>query len=168
MEQNEFKKLLYDVACLAVTCDGYIDDKEIRELKFIDKSTSYFKDINLSRKLKLFTENFQENSEETINKVYDQINKAVLNPVEEMLILEIALRLIYSDTKIDKKEITYIQSLKSLLTIDDEMIVARFGAIDFLLHTNENIFPKDKPKAKSIKSEDKINIENIYSNFDDK
>ena len=167
MEENEFKRLLYDVACLAVTCDGYIVDKEIRELKFIDKSTSYFKDIDLSKKLKLFSQNYMDNSEKTINKVYDQINEAILNPVEEMLILEIALRLIYSDTKIDKKEITFIQSLHSLLALDDEMIVARFGVIDFLLNTDENIFSKDKPKEKNIKSEEKINLENIYSGFDD-
>ena len=54
MDKIKFKRLLFNVACGAVSCDGDIDEREIRELKHIDKSTAYFDDIDLSNDLDRF------------------------------------------------------------------------------------------------------------------
>jgi uncharacterized tellurite resistance protein B-like protein len=133
MSSEKFKYLLFDIACGAVTCDGHIDAKEIEELKSIDKSTAYFSGIDLSRKLNTFIKSFNEDANGTIDKVYKSINKESLNPVEELLILEIVLRLIYSDTKLDENEVHYIKVVRSKLSISDEIIKQRFGEIDLLL-----------------------------------
>ena len=68
-----FKRLLFKVACGAVSCDGDIDEREIRELKHIDKSTAYFDDIDLSNDLDRFFENFKDDSGKTIDDVISKI-----------------------------------------------------------------------------------------------
>ena len=121
MEKTNFKKMLFDIACSAVACDGHIDEREIKELQRIEKSTAYFKDINLSRKLEVFVERFKDNPENTIEGVLNKLKASILNPVEEMLILEIVLRLIYADVKIDEKEI-YSHRGKAIRSIMDTLI----------------------------------------------
>jgi len=168
MEKIKFKKLLFDIACSAVTCDGHIDDREIRELQYIDKSTTYFEDIDMSRKLNRFIENFKFDPEETINNIIDKLKELFLNPVEEMLVLEIVLRLVYADTKIDEREIKYLQSVRSCLSMDDELISQRFGVIDFLINTKENIVASKEKSEYRIKSVDMTNLENMYFSLGEK
>lgn len=169
MEKTNFKILLFDIACSAVACDGHIDDREVKELQRIEKSTAYFKGIDLSKKLERFVERFKNNPEETIEEINNKLQASILNPVEEMLILEIALRLIYADVKIHEKEITFLQSIRSNLSIDDKIITERFGEIEFLISKHENVSTIAENEKKYIgDSVDMINLENMYFNIDDK
>ena len=168
MDKTKFKRLLFDIACSAVACDGHIDDREIRELQYIDKSTTYFEDIDMSRKLKRFVDNFKNNPDETINELIEKLKETFLNPVQEMLILEIVLRLVYADTRIDKREEEYIQSIRACISLDDEMITQRFGKIDFLIHSDENVVLSEYKSNENIKSIDMTSLENMYANLGEK
>jgi|TARA_B100000315_G_scaffold82035_1_gene75186 predicted unusual protein kinase regulating ubiquinone biosynthesis (AarF/ABC1/UbiB family) len=168
MEKKDFKALLFDIACTAVTCDGNIDEREIRELEYIEKSTVYFQDVDMSRKLDIFVDNFKQDSDNTSRKIMDKLKSKLLNPVQEMLILEVVIRLIYSDSKIEKKEIEYIKSIRSNLSIDDEMITERFGEINFLLNIKPNIVQIKKESKEQIKSAELENLENMYVKHDGK
>jgi|TARA_Y100000310_G_scaffold192605_1_gene192558 uncharacterized tellurite resistance protein B-like protein len=168
MEGRKFKELLFDIACCSMGCDGHIDDKEIRELKFINSSTSYFKNIDMTNRLESFIENLNENGQELIKSTLDHLKSELLNPVEEMLVLEVVLRLIYSDTMIDEKEISYIQSIRSLLSIDDNILIQRFGEVDFLFSTDQKIISKKEANNKSSKSSDIPNLDNMYAKLGDK
>lgn len=169
MKKTKFKKLLFDIACSAVACDGHIDDREVRELQYIDKSTTYFKDIDLSRRLDRFVKNFNNNSTDTIDNVFEQLKTSYLNPVEEMLVLEIILRLVYADTKIEKREIDFVQSIRSCLTIDDNIIKQRFGQIDILINSQKKSIDTKEISLQndSIGSVDLTNLENMYFSIDD-
>jgi len=168
MDKIKFKRLLFDIACSAVVCDGHIDDREIREMQYIDKSTTYFEDIDMSRKLKRFADNFKNRPVETINNILEKLRETFLNPVEEMMVLEIVLRLVYADTKIDERETEFIQSVRACLSLDDEMITQRFGVIDFLIHSKENIVISKEISDEKIKSTDMKSLENMYSDHGDK
>ena len=168
MEKLKFKRLLFDIACSSVVCDGNIDDREIKELQYIDKSTTYFENIDMSKKLIRFVDNFKSNPEETINDIFGKLKETFLNPVEEMLILEIVLRLVYADTKIEESEKEFIQNIRGCLSLDNDMITQRFGSIDFLIHSNEkNSFSTEESKE-SIKSIDMTSLENMYTDLGSK
>ena len=168
MDKTKFKRLLFDIACSAVSCDGHIDDREIRELQYINKSTTYFEDIDMSKKLSRFVDNFKSNPVETIGDIIDKLNEVFLNPIEEMLVLEIVLRLVYADTKIDEREKEYIQSVRACLSLDDELITQRFGVIDFLIHSDENISLSKEKFKESINSINMSSLENMYANMGNK
>ena len=150
-----------------MACDGHIDDKEIKELRVIDKTTPYFGDVDLSKRLNRFVESYKDDSEKTIETVINQLNDSSLNPVEEMLVLEIALRIVYSDTKIDSKEVTFLKSIRSGISIDNNMLFKRFGVIDFLIDKKEIIDSSNVLEDKAIDSAELTNLENFYFIADD-
>jgi len=162
-----FKKLLFDVACATVACDGHIDDREIHELRFIDESTTYFGDIDLSGQLENFLQSVKLRPEDTINSAVFQLGKMALSPVEELLVLEVALRIVYADIKIDAKEVKLLQLIRSFLSIDDEIIRQRFGENEILLNVDK--FVNDVPVTQKITSRDNSidDIENAYFNIGD-
>jgi hypothetical protein len=169
MESNEFKTLLFEVACCAVACDYDIDEREVRELQYINKSTTYFKDIDLSKQLESFLAKFKGNEAKTINELIEKVKNSSLSPVEELLILEVALRLIYADVKIDEKEIDFLKSVHMALSLSDKMIIDRFGPIEFLINQQRTIKPSSEKvdKKYDLDSHDLKSIEKMYFNTDE-
>ena len=112
--------------------------------------------------------NFNYDPDETISIIIEKLKFELLNPVEEMLVLEIVLRLVYADAKIDEKEIEFIKSVRSCLSLDDEMITQRFGAIDFLINAEIINISSQEKSTKKMNSIDMTSLENMYSKLDGK
>ena len=136
MNQNEFKKILFRVAFCAMACDGHIDDSEIKELHIIDLKTSYFATIDLSNELKQLIDNFNTKGIRIIEELFISLKENKLNPIQELLILEVALRIINADGIHDENEIKFLSILRSKLELHDEMINDRFGKLE-ILHTSD-------------------------------
>lgn len=136
MDRNEFKKILFKVAFCTMACDGHIDQREIDELKIMDKKTSYFSDIDLSDELKKLVNDFKDKGAQVIEDLLELLRKTKLNPIQELLILEVALRIANADERIDENEVKFINFLRSKLELHDETINDRFGELD-ILYTNE-------------------------------
>lgn len=164
MEKTQFIELLFETACCAMACDGHIDDREIRELKYIDRSTTYFKDIDLSHQLTKFVADVKENKKVTIGTLINKLNTTSKTTVEELLLLEVALRIIYADTKINEDEIEFLQSIRSTLSLRNEIIKDRFGSIEILLNNRDKL----KEPTTQLTDEDIIrsksitNVEEMY------
>ena len=166
MEKNEFKKLLFKVAFCTMACDGHIDEREIDEMKLMDKNTSFFHDIDLSKELSELISELDKNGVQIINDLFKTLKDNILNPIQELIVLEVALRIINADDKHDENEIKFIRFLRANLKLHDNEIVDRFGEID-ILHTsstknvvkegNKRDFTKDLtlPEVSEIK---KINF----------
>ena len=155
MDKDTFKKILFKVAFCAMACDGDIDNREINELKIMDKNTSYFADIDLSIELEQLIDDFKSKGAKIIEELFELLRNTKLNPIQELLVLEIALRIIYADERIDENEIKFVNFLRSKLELHDETIIDRFGELD-ILYTNEysnNIVAgkTEKEFAESIK-----------------
>ena len=74
--------------------------------------------------------------------------------MQELILLEVLLIMVYADVKIHPNEIEFIQAIRDSLDIDDTTITNRFGKIDVLISKNE---------MKSIK---KIKLEDVENNND--
>ena len=138
MEKDEFKKLLFKVAFCTMVCDGHIDESEIDEMKMMDKNTTFFHDIDLSEELSELISELGKKGTQVINDVFKTLKDSILNPIQELIILEVALRIINADDKHDENEIKFIHFLRAQLKLHDEEIVGRFGEID-ILHTSSYI-----------------------------
>ena len=132
IEKQEFQQLLFKVAFCTIACDGTIDEMEINEMKVIDKSSSYFKSIDLSNELNDLVGVLQEKGKHVIDDLFSHLRKTKLSPIQELLILEVALRLAYANNVLDENEIKFIRFLRSSLDIPDQIIRDRFGVVDFL------------------------------------
>ncbi|MCK4442091.1 MAG: TerB family tellurite resistance protein [Sulfurovaceae bacterium] len=136
MDKTEFKKLLFKVAFCTMACDGNIDNREIEEMKIMDKKTSFFEAIDLSSELTQLIKELDEKGTKVIEELFVSLKNNDLNTIQELLILEVALRIINADEKHDENEIKFIHLVRAKLKVHDETINDRFGEVD-ILYTNE-------------------------------
>lgn len=136
MDKNKFKKILFKVAFCTMACDGHIDDREIEELQIMNKKTSFFEAIDLSEELKQLIKDLAKKGTKVIEELFVCLRETKLNPIQELLVLEVALRIINADGKHDENEVKFIHLLRSKLELHDETINDRFGELD-ILYTNE-------------------------------
>jgi len=132
MEKIKFKELLLNISICAIACDGDIDDREIEALKNIEKNTPYFAGVDLSKKLESSLKKCLDNLEEFQNNIFNKLESTKLNIVQELMILEISMRIISADEIELEIEKDYINNLRRYLEIDDYLISERFGDIDYL------------------------------------
>lgn len=132
LEKQQFQHLLFKVAFCTIACDGHIDEAEIKEMKALDKESIYFKDIDLSFELDNLLVTLKEKGKHIIDDLYAYLKATKLNPVQELLILEVAFRLAMANKEMDENEIKFIRFLRSHLDLHDEIIRDRFGAVEYL------------------------------------
>jgi len=153
MEELKFEKLLFNTAVCVMACDGEIHDSEIQELKLIAKNTPYFKDLDYQTELNRIMLSIKNNTN-IMKQYFEEIKAVALSPVQELLILEVVLRMMYADNRIDENEVKLIRIIKSYLKIPDQIIFERFGEIDFLIkgydEISEQIFSDNFPDIELI------------------
>lgn len=132
MERQQFKQILFKTAFCCMACDGKIQPEEVEELKIMDKKTSYFEDVDLSKELEHLVAQFSSKGKKTIEELFQQLKDVELNTVQELLLLEVALRIAYADKEFDPNEENFIRFLRSKLKVHDETILDRFGKVEFL------------------------------------
>jgi len=151
MDKIKFKELLMNISICAIACDGDIDEREIEALKNIEKNTPYFSGIDLSKKLESSLKNCLTDLDKFQNDIFNKLESAKLNIVQELMILEISMRIISADQIELEIEKEYINNLRKYLQIDDFLINERFGDIEYL-----------RPMSNEFNSE--VNLPNAVEN----
>lgn len=155
MENVKFKKLLFNVAFCTMACDGDIDKKEVEEMKLMDKNTSFFNGVDLSEELISLIERLERVGANVIEDLFKELRSENLNPVQELLVLEVALRISNADGRHDDNEVKFLRHLRAKLKLDNRTIVARFGELSILStggYTDDVVTAKqDTSFAKSVK-----------------
>ena len=146
MDNSEFKKLLFKVAFCSMACDGHVDDREVSEMRAMGRNTSYFDAIDLSDDLSELVGELHSKGVKLIEELFDTLRAHELNPIQELLVLEVALRIVSSDEKHDENELRFIHLLRSKLKLHDSLIHDRFGELE-LLHVSQYTTGIDVPIA---------------------
>ena len=83
METEEFKKLLLNIAVCAISCDGHVDDLEIKELHLIEEKSPYFSKVDLSDSLNNSIDIAIDSYDTFQESVLGNLNYSDLNIVQE-------------------------------------------------------------------------------------
>lgn len=148
MNTQDFKKFLFKIAFSVIVIDGEIHDNEIEELKLIDKKTTYFSDTDLSEELDGLIRAFKNDGTTIVENIINGINELGLNQVQELMVLEVVLRIIHADERYDESEKKFIRLLRSKLRVADELIRQRFGEIEILRTEQTNIVEFKDPEER--------------------
>ena len=156
-----------------MTCDGHIDEKEIEEIRLMDKNTTYFGDMDVSKALDKGIKDLGQHGHQVIEKLFSDLRETSLNMVQELLILEVTFRIIYADQKVDENELRFLKLLRGRLELHDEIIIERFGK-DVLLfdkeYTDEVVVDEKKYlsrfKVPDLMDMGEIDIKNIKDTTD--
>ena len=132
LERPDFQRLLFRTAFCLMACDGHIDEREVNEIKLMNKSSAYFNGIDLTDELEGLLADLKARGKHIVDELFDTLAKLDIGMVQELLILEVAFRLIHADEKVDENEIKFLRFLRSKLKVHDEVIRDRFGVVEYL------------------------------------
>ncbi len=137
MKNIEFKPFLFKSAVMAMACDGDIAEEEITEIKNIVANEIYFMGYDFEEPLKSNIENIKVNGKNAINQYLQEIVSNDLNEHQEVLLIEVILKMIQADTKIEDAELKFLQMTKSKLKTDEQTLIVKFPhQIDYLIDFN--------------------------------
>jgi len=131
-ERSEFQSFLFRLAFCVMACDGNIDDREVKEIRDMNKSSAYFRGVDLSDELEILLAELETKGKHIVDELFEKLEQYDPSTVQELLILEVAFRMVAADKKHDENEIKFIQYLRSKLKVHDEIIRNRFGAVEYL------------------------------------
>ena len=109
-----------------MACDGDIADEEIKEVKNIVTNEIYFMGYDFEEQLKNTIENIKVNGKNAINQYLQEIATNGLNEHQEILLIEVLLRIILADEKVEESEIKFLQMVKARLKIDEQTLIVKF------------------------------------------
>ena len=134
MKNQDFKDFLFKSAVMAMACDGDIAEKEIEEIKSIVANEIYFMGYDFEEPLKKNIENIITNGNGAINQYLQEIEKNNLKEHQEILLIEVLLRVIEADKDVQTSELKFLQMAKSKLKVDEQTLIVKFPKqIDHLL-----------------------------------
>lgn len=137
MKNTDFKAFLFKSAVMAMACDGDIAEEEIKEIKNIVSNEIYFMGYDFEEPLKNNIEDIRVNGKNAINQYLQEIITNELNEHQEILIIEVVLRIIQADAKVEENELKFLQMVKSKLNTDEETLIIKFPhQINYLMDFN--------------------------------
>ena len=152
MEQKEFQKLLLETVICSIACDGDIDDREIVELHKMIDHAQYFKGLEVSDFLDEMIKSVKSDGRTFLENYFKQLEKTELSPMQELLVLEVVLRIIQADERLDDNEIAFLKIVRSNFEVHNEIIQQRFGNVPYLTGSN------NKQYVSGVHHEDDVNI----------
>ena len=137
MKNIDFKPFLFKSAVMAMACDGDIAEEEITEIKNIVANEIYFMGYDFEEPLKKNIDNIKTNGKNAINQYLQEIVSNDLNEHQEILLIEVILKIILADEKVEESEIKFLQMAKSKLKTDEQTLIVKFpNQIDYLMDFN--------------------------------
>jgi len=135
MKNQDFKDFLFKSAVMAMACDGDIAETEIEEIKTIVTNEIYFIGYDVEGPLKDNIDNIKANGKGAINQYLEEIGTINLNEHQEILLIEVLLRIMEADNVVQPRELKFLQMAKSKLKVDEQTLIVKFPKqIDYLLN----------------------------------
>lgn len=117
-----------------MTCDGNIDPEEVNMVKDLCENYQIFKDIDVEKYINTWISDINENGSGFLLSYLRNISSVELNDDEQLLLVSLALKTIEADKVIEYSEIKFFKKIRLHLSINDDLILAKFpDKEDYLL-----------------------------------
>jgi len=137
IDNVDFQKVLFRSAMCVMACDGEIHDSEIKEMEIIFQKTPYFDKLDYQEEIQQIVRAFSNDKKKVVAEYFSKLGEIVLSPVQKLQILEIVMRIIHADNRIDPNEIKFLKIVKSKLAVPDKIFFKRFGEVSYLKGSDE-------------------------------
>lgn len=146
MDQQPFQRILFHSAMCVMACDGEIHDSEITELEVIAKKPYYFSELEFNSELEKMLNDFVTNEKNVVLDYFNELEAEFFLPTQSLQILEIILRIIHADNRIDPNEIKFLKIVKSKLQVSNEIFLKRFGDVSYLSlnHQDNKVYESEE------------------------
>ena len=127
MENIAYQKLLFKAAVNVMASDGEIHQDEIQELQLTFTNTDFFRDISYEKEFEETLSELEDKDDNLGAKILVGIASSSMSPAQELQFLEIILRIIYADGRIDSNELKFLELVKEQLNVPESIFQMRFG-----------------------------------------
>ena len=127
---EDFNRLLLQTAFSCMACDGDIAKEEIALIEKMAKEQNLFANLNVNANLNLFLKEINEQGKQFLSNYIDSVRNANLSDEDSLKLLDVAVKTIYADEKVEYSEIKFFKLIRSCLTISDEEILKNVEGVD--------------------------------------
>lgn len=135
MHKEIFLKTVF--SCMA--CDGNIANEEIQLVKDLVSNTDIFNNIDVERTLNSYVKLINTNGQKFLSDYLNEVKSADLIKEEQILLINLALKVINSDNIIEYSEVKFFKKIRSRLSLNDEEILEYFPDIEDFLEPDINV-----------------------------
>lgn len=129
-KQELYLKTMF--CCMA--CDGDIAEEEVNLLKETAIQTPMFNGMEVESILNGYVSAINQNGSQFLRRYLKELAEANLEENEELQIVELSIKMIEADNRIEYSEVKFFKKLRSRLSVSDEQILAQHpDKEDFLL-----------------------------------
>jgi len=137
MKTQDFQNFLFKSAVTVMACDGNISETEISEIKNMAANEIYFLDYSIEEPLQSNLANIKANGKNAINQYLTELASADLTERQEILLIEVLIRMIEADKQVEENEIKFLQMVKAKLKVTEETLIVKFpNQFEYLVDSN--------------------------------
>lgn len=157
MEKMNLNKLMLKTAFACMACDGEIAKEEIALIKKLHHNEFIFGELNIDQEMKSLVKEINVEGTKFLKTYFDELTTILLTENDELKLIEVAIRTIKSDNKIEYSEIKFFKVIRSKLKISNESILAIYP--DFEEYIEKDILSESylKNLVDSFIEENKMN-----------
>lgn len=123
---EKFQETLLKGAVLAMGCDGDIAPSEEELINQMLEEEVFFLGFKYQDLLKEFTQDLKQRGKEAINDFISSLGTSKFKEAQELIMIDVLLRVINADDLIEDSEVKFLQMVKSQLTVSEEELITKF------------------------------------------
>jgi len=129
-KQELYLKTMF--CCMA--CDGDIAQEEVDTVKSIAAQTPIFEGMDVESVLNAYVSEINRDGAVFLRRFLNELAGEELTSEEELQIIDLSIRMIEADNRIEYSEVKFFKKIRSRLSVADEQILVRHpDKEDFLL-----------------------------------
>ncbi|MEP2026136.1 MAG: TerB family tellurite resistance protein [Reichenbachiella sp.] len=118
----DFNKILLKTAFSFMTCDGHIAPNEVALIRKMAEEDKAFGDIDIDTELDFLIEVINTMGMGFLKDYFKVLKNAQLKQEQELKLIEMAIKTLYADGRVDYNEVKFFRIFRSLLSVTDKQI----------------------------------------------
>lgn len=127
---NSFENILFLTSFCCMACDGDIATEELEQLNNFSKKELLFKSLNISDEFNKCLTILKDIGDDFIKSYFQAIETVNLTEKEKLSIIDVAVKTILADNKVEYSEIKFFKSLVSSLNVEKQTILENVSNIE--------------------------------------
>lgn len=127
---NSFENILFLTSFCCMACDGDIAAEELDQLNSFSKKEKFFNTININDEFNRCLTILNEFGDDFIRSYFQAIETIDFTEKEKFCIIDVAVKTILADNKVEYSEIKFFRSIVSSLNIEKDLILENVSNIE--------------------------------------
>ncbi len=122
---HDFNKILLKTAFSFMTCDGHIDTNEVKLIMKMAEKDRRFGEIDINKELDTLIEGINAWGIGFLKEYIKILRNAKFAHDQELELVDMAVKTLYADGRVDYNEIKFFRIFRSLLDVSDTQIMEK-------------------------------------------